>query len=201
MDRIKILQYLVKDFISRYEFSNRDYFTKTNLKSFQHKIVLNNTFKKKYGICMELSYTFSHILKEHGFKNYLVKCYKPRSDARFYDIYHLAIIVELKNKKYFVDVGFGEHFTEPIELNSIVKTGKIHIDTISNNSNLIIYDLYVDKEYILRIIDDPIESIEDINENYLKFFGATPDRFPLCRVVYDRIYDYVLGKYVIPHEK
>nr|AEX63194.1 hypothetical protein mv_R992 [Moumouvirus Monve] len=46
MDRIKILKYLVKDFITRYEFSNRDYFTKTNLKSFEHKIVLNNTFKK-----------------------------------------------------------------------------------------------------------------------------------------------------------
>nr|AEX63195.1 uncharacterized acetyl transferase [Moumouvirus Monve] len=148
---------------------------------------------------MELNYTFSHILKEHGFKNYLVRCYKPRSGGRFYDIYHLAIIVQIDGKKYFIDVGFGEHFIEPVELNPEIKTGKIHIKMVSNN--LKIYDLYVDEEYVLRIINNPIENIEDINENYLKFFNAGPERFPLCRVVYDRIYDSILKKYVIPHEK
>uniref|UniRef100_A0A6G6AAF9 N-acetyltransferase n=1 Tax=Borely moumouvirus TaxID=2712067 RepID=A0A6G6AAF9_9VIRU len=201
MDRIKILKYLIKDFITRYEFSNRDYFTKKNLKSFEHNTVLNNIFKKKYGICMELNYTFSHVLKKNGFQNYLVKCYKPRSGGRFYDIYHLGIILQLDNKKYFIDVGFGEHFTEPVEINPQVTTNKISVDVVSNNFNLKIYDVYVGEEYILRIMDEPIDNIEDIDENYQKFFNASPERFPLCRVVYDRIYDPMINKFVIPHEK
>nr|WBF71206.1 putative acetyltransferase [Megavirus caiporensis] len=193
---LTLLKHLIIEFISNNAFSNKDYFAKNNLPDFQPDFVINKIMTRKYGICMELNYTFHDILQQNGFDSRLIKCHKlnPKTN-NFYDIYHLAIIVEISNAKYFVDVGFGEHFVEPILLLDSRKTGNICVkNVIGCHDNYSMYDLTIDSMLILRIIDLTID-IQDINENYRKFFSSRPSDFPLCRILFERIYNPLTGTF------
>lgn len=64
------------------------------------------------GLCYELNGLFYHLIKELGFKPYLMTgtvyvgngVWAPENA-------HMFIIVPLDNKEYLVDVGFGENST------------------------------------------------------------------------------------------
>nr|QZX43534.1 acetyl transferase [Mimivirus sp.] len=191
-----LLQHFMTEFISKYAFSNKDYFTKNNLPDFQSDFIIRKTMTQKYGICMELNYTFHNILRQNGFDSRLIKCYKlnPKTNE-FYDIYHLAIIVEISNLKYFVDVGFGEYFVEPVLLLDDDKTGDINVKYIpESHDNYSIYDLTTNSVLILRIVDLAVD-VQDINKNYCKFFSSEPCDFPLCRILFERIYNPLTGTF------
>ncbi len=193
---LSLLQHLMIEFISDNAFSNKDYFTKNNLPDFQPNLVIDKIRTHKYGICMELNYAFHDTLQRNGFDSRLIKCYKlnPKTNE-FYDIYHLAIIVEIFRVKYFVDVGFGEHFVEPILLANGKKIGNINVKYIPEScDNYSMYDLTIDSVLILRIVDLAVE-IQDINKNYHKFFSSKPYDFPLCRILFERIYNPLTGTF------
>jgi arylamine N-acetyltransferase len=205
------LKTLMLNFISEYTFSNREYFNQTDkrIQFIPHQII-DKVKLRKYGLCMELNYLFHSILTSNGYKAYMIFCEKPRHhnmcDApQFYDILHLAIIVELHGNKWFIDVGFGEIFMEPIWL-----VNDYYKNSCKNNMRIIqpymvdtfVYDLYIgDKPKLtLRIIDKEV-SIEEINVNYIKFFNSSASDFPLCRVLYERIYDKTTKQYIHPPTK
>ncbi|BCS82811.1 putative acetyltransferase [Cotonvirus japonicus] len=197
MDKLIILRNIMTKFISEHAFSNQDYFTKNNLPNFQPNLVIRKTVTHKYGICMELNYTFNEILKKNNFNSRLVKCHKinPKT-GDFYNIYHLAIIVEIINEKYFIDVGYGEYFIEPVLLVDNNQTGNIKVKHISEtHDNYAMYDLSVDTEFIFRVVDLEIDSILDIDENYCKFFTSKPCDFPLCRVLFERLFNPSTGTF------
>nr|AEX62342.1 uncharacterized acetyl transferase [Moumouvirus Monve] len=188
------------DFLSQYMFSNRDYFFNNKSKRFDPKLIIRNTTSKKYGICMDLNYTFSYFLTKYGFDNYLVKAYEQNRVGKFYDIYHLTIIVNINGQKYLADVGFGEFFTQPVLLKNNTRTDKIHVETPNvPQRDDTVYDLFIDGELIIRVLDKPIINIRDIDQNYQKFYNAKPKDFPLCRSLYERIFDPVSKKYLNPN--
>ena len=82
--------------------------------SFYNKIVEN----RRGGFCYELNGLFAKALEEIGFEAYFIGCsvYVPALEAFGSSHGHLAIIVPLEEKLHLVDVGFGDAFIEPLEL-------------------------------------------------------------------------------------
>ncbi|BCS82677.1 putative acetyltransferase [Cotonvirus japonicus] len=193
MTSIVVLKNLMKDFLSEYTFSNKEYFTQISVPKFTSSLILRETLEKKYGICMDLNFTFSKILTMHGFNNYLVKAYEQKPDGNFYDVYHLSIIVMINNRKYLADVGFGDHFFEPIPIRHKTIVGKIKVDVLDANK---VYDIYTQNKLIVRVHDQAITDIGDINDNYQKFYKSTANDFPLCRKLYERIFDPINNQFV-----
>jgi len=86
--------------------------------SFYDKIV----GEKRGGFCYELNGLFYKLLTEIGFKNKIISARVSKGDGTFgaeYD--HLAIITQVGNKEYLVDVGFGSFTAEPLEFVSDVE--------------------------------------------------------------------------------
>ena len=175
---IDFVKHLMTGFLTRYHFSNKDYFSNNPLKVFDHESVVHKVRTESYGICMELNYVFSLVLKNYGFDNYLVKCYKQKYNGEFYDLYHLGIIAEVNHKDYFIDVGFGEHFIEPVFLQYAATTGLINVEIVNSSYKGIVYDLSIGDKHILRIVDKPILDMRNISDNYYEYFEMKPEDFP-----------------------
>nr|WBF71121.1 putative acetyltransferase [Megavirus caiporensis] len=197
MTNLSMLEKLMKNFLSKYTFSNKEYFVRTKIPKFTHDIILKKFNQNKYGICMDLNYVFYTILKKHGFNCYLVKAYEQKPDGYYYNIYHLTIVVMINNCKYLADVGFGKYFTKPILLENNIKTDNINVRIIDTNN----LDIYHGERLIVRMYDQPVTDIKDINNNYQNFFKSTAEDFPLCRKLYERIYDPKINKYIPPKNK
>ncbi|MFH0733127.1 MAG: arylamine N-acetyltransferase [bacterium] len=72
---------------------------------------------KRGGFCYELNYLFYFLLKELGFDVYLASAqfYHPAKKTFAPEFDHLTLVVQLE-KKYLVDVGFGDSFRVPIPI-------------------------------------------------------------------------------------
>jgi len=208
-------------FISTYGFSNKNYFNelfrRNSIKNgFKPDSVIQRIKSEKYGICMELNYTFCMYLKSRGYNAYLTTCRKPKSLVKnkleYFDIEHIAIIVIMDNIKYFVDVGFGEYFVTPISLINSTVANNIEVlikDNVyyltkcngsvelkhNENDRIKSFDHIEDnnKDYkIVLKLDMDLSSIDDINKmntNYVRFFNSNKDDFPLCDILFERVYD------------
>ena len=175
------LTLMVENHIASYAFSNREYFGTVPDISYFPDHLFDKINKTKYGICMELNYAFSLFLTHRGYNNYLVKCHSPGSRSETRGIFHLSIIVTLMNNKYFVDVGFGDHFTKPILLSD--KTSNKYYDLNAHNT-------------ILRIDDHPL-TIHDLIENYDRLLRLKPGDIALKDILFERIYDRTQHQFVI----
>jgi N-hydroxyarylamine O-acetyltransferase len=114
---LKVLSALQKNHLLNVPFENLDihYRIPIELKinNIYNKIVLKN----RGGFCYELNGLFYELLKSLKFN-------AIRISARVYDdngeyspeFDHFAIIVNLKDSEYIVDVGFGDFVFEPLEL-------------------------------------------------------------------------------------
>lgn len=162
--------------ISNFKFSNRDYLKKPSSKiSFQK--IINNTINKKYGICIELNYIFTKYLEKNNHNYYYVKCLIPKNKYEFYNTWHLAIVIVQDNLKFFVDVGSGNYFDKPIQI---------------NNDNYV--ELYSDKnKLIYKIINKPV-SQNEIKRNYVNYCNIV--ELPIRKIKYNRIYDLDKKSYV-----
>lgn len=71
---------------------------------------------RRGGYCYELNYLFNWMLQELGFRSNLIsaRIYDGGQLGPDYD--HMAILVELDGS-WLVDVGYGDLFIEPLELN------------------------------------------------------------------------------------
>lgn len=216
-------------FISTYGFSNKNYFNESFRQSiikngFNQDAVISRVKSDKYGICMELNYTFCMYLKSKGYDAYLTTCRKPKclkkNDSNnsndifeYFDIEHVAIIVIIDNVKYFVDVGFGEYFVTPIELTDSVTVNNIEVLVKDDTYYLTKCNGPVNKEIdeenvrpksfdhiehdnkdykiVLKLDMDliTIDKIDKINENYVRFFSSNKNDFPLCDILFERIFD------------
>nr|QZX43469.1 5'-3' exonuclease [Mimivirus sp.] len=103
----------------------------------------------------------------------------------------------INNCKYLADVGFGKYFTKPVLLEDNVKTDDIDVEIIDTNN----YDIYHGERLIVRMYDQPVTNIKDINNNYQNFFKSKAEDFPLCCKLYERIYDPKINKYTLPKNK
>ena len=85
-----------------------------NQENFYSKIVE----KGRGGFCYELNGLFARALEEIGFEYCFIGCsvFVPPLQEFGSNFGHLAIVVNLEEKKYLVDVGFGDAFIEPLEM-------------------------------------------------------------------------------------
>lgn len=81
----------------------------SNLDELFEKIVL----QRRGGVCYELNYLYMMLLKELGYKTSLHGG-QASDNGTFFD--HSFPIVEIDEKKYLTDVGFGDNFFYPLEL-------------------------------------------------------------------------------------
>lgn len=154
---LKVLKALQKAHLLNVPFENLDIHyhnpIELNINSIYKKIVLNN----RGGFCYELNGLFYELLLSLKFK-------AKRISARVYDkengyspeFDHFALVVEIGDSEFLVDVGFGEFIFEPLklELNVIQKdpTGDYIIDKYDDEYfrvNKIINDQLV-PEYIFK---------------------------------------------------
>jgi N-hydroxyarylamine O-acetyltransferase len=106
---------------------------------------INKIFSKvvdnyRGGFCYELNYLFNELLSNIGFNSRII-------EARIYDDQailgprydHMAILVET-DKKYLLDVGFGDLFVQPLEIKDdiqIERSNKFKIDILNKYSFLL----------------------------------------------------------------
>ena len=77
------------------------------------KIVID----KRGGFCYELNGLFHFFLKQIGFNAKLISARVHTKNGEYSPEYdHLAIIVNIENYEYLVDVGFGKFSLEPLKL-------------------------------------------------------------------------------------
>ena len=81
--------------------------------SFYTKIVLQN----RGGFCYELNGLFHELLHAMGFNVHRVSARVHDKDGAYSPEYdHMALLVNLDNIKYLVDVGFGKFILEPLTI-------------------------------------------------------------------------------------
>ncbi|SNW61917.1 Arylamine N-acetyltransferase [Orpheovirus IHUMI-LCC2] len=190
MNELDKLRLYFTNHITNFMFSNKEYFEKENMKVNFHKII-EKVMKRRYGICMELNFMFNRFLNENGYNSKLVKCYKPNHEGDYYNIFHTAIIVEIMEMKYFVDVGFGEYFDEPKLLDDINMIDNVKVVLCEGGC----HKIYNGDKEILKIVGDV--ELEEVIENYSAFFNGGND-FPLCKFLFERIYNLKDKVYCIP---
>ncbi len=86
--------------------------TRIDLDNLFDKIVV----RKRGGFCYELNKLFCDLLKKIGFDVKIIsaRVYSEGTYSPEYD--HMALLVQLVNERYLVDVGFGEFAFNPISL-------------------------------------------------------------------------------------
>ncbi|CAM3577358.1 arylamine N-acetyltransferase family protein [Zobellia roscoffensis] len=73
--------------------------------------------EKRGGFCYELNGLFCDFLKQIGFNAKLISARVHTKEAHYSPEYdHLAILVQLDNHDFLVDVGFGKFSLEPLKL-------------------------------------------------------------------------------------
>jgi len=180
------LKLLIRKHIELYAFSNAEYFQKDENHDFKPELIVDKVFTRRKGMCMELNFAFGILLDNLGYDVRFVKCFKPHHDS-YFTIFHLGIIVGIKEEgdEYFVDVGFGEYFREPIPMDHNRVTDGVRIEKVGDS-----FDVWDNKKnsLIFRIKSDPV-NVETIQENIALFYKSGPADFPLCKGLYQRIYD------------
>lgn len=162
--------------ISEYKFSNKKFIDNKHFNKFNSHQIIKNTVYEKKGVCIELNLTFAQYLKKMNYKYYFVKCFVPKNNYKFYNIWHLGIICIHGGRKFYIDVGSGRIFDSPILL--------------PNYSNI---NLYYNSRLIYQIIDKPL-NINEIKQNYMKFIKGEL-YFPTRHILYETIYDKNLKSY------
>jgi N-hydroxyarylamine O-acetyltransferase len=83
-----------------------------NGKSFYDKII----GEKRGGFCYELNGLFCELLTEIGFQSKIISARVVKENGDFSAEYdHLAIITQIGNEEYLVDVGFGSFSSDPLK--------------------------------------------------------------------------------------
>lgn len=90
------------------------------------KITLNPAFilekfltEQPGGLCYELNGAFCHLLNRLGFKAHLVEAFVHGHNDSVFDFgmkTHVVIIVNIDEKQYLIDVGWGDAYRNPIPL-------------------------------------------------------------------------------------
>jgi len=186
------LKLLIRNHIERYAFSNAEYFQKDVNHDFVPNLIIDKVLTKRKGMCMELNFAFAILLNKLGFTVRFVKCFKPHNDT-FFDIFHLGLIVTIREDyHYFVDVGFGEYFRTPISLEDGDITDNIRIQVVGDS-----YDVWAnDKNNLIFRISNEKVNVKTIQENCALFYRSGPADFPLCKGLFERIYDGNKQQYV-----
>lgn len=110
---IEDLKLIQKQHLLTVPFENLDIHLYNHINLSQEKLFDKIVYKKRGGICYELNYLLSTILKQIGFQIVLLGGKVLSENGTFHD--HLFIKVDINGDEFLVDVGFGDNFMEPLE--------------------------------------------------------------------------------------
>ncbi|QNK61774.1 arylamine N-acetyltransferase [Pedobacter sp. PAMC26386] len=117
---LKSLKELMKTHLLNVPFENLDIHQKTWITLDEEKIYKKIVQERRGGFCYELNGNFQQLLLKIGFDVQLIgakvyfsetKTYSPPTD-------HIALLVQLEDERYLVDVGFGDFVSEPIKISA-----------------------------------------------------------------------------------
>lgn len=115
---LEVLKHLQKSHLLNVPFENLDIHYKSpidlNFDKFYQKVVE----KGRGGFCYELNGLFDRLLQKLGYNTKIIsaRVYDNKKNEFGAEYDHLAIIVEINQKEYLVDVGFGEFTFYPLKL-------------------------------------------------------------------------------------
>lgn len=158
-NNLKTLNLLMKSFLANIPYENLDFSHKKipsfNILRVYEKIVENN----RGGICYETNSLFAYLLSTLGFKVDMI--FTKVKDLKYIaaDYPHLALIVQIDNIKYLVDVGFAQNTREAMNINDF--------KYISESENISYKIDKINNEYILFK--------KQANNDYIESYSFTED--------------------------
>lgn len=147
---LRYLRTLHRQHLYHIPFENLDNFLGFQILLDVQKIYHKVMERKRGGFCYELNGLFHQLLLALGFDAKLIACQVYHSSGKLGPEFdHMAIIVQLTEVEYLVDVGFGEFFRSPL----VIKEGLVQMDfqtyyQISKN---------IDDVYVVKQSKDTIE--------------------------------------------
>ncbi|MGV3503464.1 MAG: arylamine N-acetyltransferase family protein [Adhaeribacter sp.] len=75
-------------------------------------------FSKRGGFCYEVNGLLKAMLDQIGFQSWFIACqvYVPPTDSYGRNLGHVALLTEINQERYLVDVGFGSGFIYPLRV-------------------------------------------------------------------------------------
>ncbi len=107
---------LHKCHVFKIPFENLDVQNKTGIKLEQNHLFKKVIENSRGGFCYELNYLFSILLMELGFNTKMISARIFDEGALGPEFDHMALIINLNEKNWLADVGFGDLFTKPLEI-------------------------------------------------------------------------------------
>ncbi|MBS4537518.1 arylamine N-acetyltransferase [Clostridium sp. D2Q-11] len=161
------LKLIQKQHLLTVPFENLDIHLNNNIKTDVQSLYRKIVIEKRGGICYELNWLLSYLLKSIGFSVKVLggKVIEPKGS--YFD--HMLILVNLNEKKYIVDVGFGDNFLEPLEfeldivqkdnkgLFKIVSIDKTHFELMKYSQELNNFK----REYIFKTKEMQMNNFKD----------------------------------------
>lgn len=112
-----VLYKLQKHHLLNIPFENLDIHYGTKISLSINDIYRKVVVRKRGGFCYELNGLFHQLLMGIGFNAKLISARVHTKNGEYSPEYdHMAIIVNLENQDYLVDVGFGKFSLEPLKL-------------------------------------------------------------------------------------
>jgi N-hydroxyarylamine O-acetyltransferase len=135
---LAVLSRLQKLHLSNIPFENLDIHTGTKIELDIAKIFSKIVENGRGGFCYELNGLFYELLMAIGFNAKMVSGRVYGRDGNYgKEFDHLAIIVEIDEREYLVDVGFGKFSLEPLEMKLDVilhdELGEFQFDKFDEN--------------------------------------------------------------------
>lgn len=150
-------------------FENLDIISNKRLEFDINKLFVKIIGEKRGGICYELNGLLFHLLKEIGFNVKYISA-KIFKNGNVFD--HVFLIVNLNDKEWMVDVGFGDNFLEPIKfvVDEIQRDSKGYFKIIKDeNGDFQLLKLSNESEHSMYTFTLKERSLEDCKERCLYF--------------------------------
>lgn len=120
---------------------------------------------------------FNALLRQSGFNSWIISARIIDDSGRLGPEYdHMSICVEIDNKRYLADVGYGDLFTRPLEINDGIQ---------SDGRNRFMVQKLNDQDLVLLMSSDNI----NFHEKY---------RFNLSKVPVEKFIDICVEKQISP---
>ncbi|WP_052410057.1 arylamine N-acetyltransferase family protein [Paenibacillus durus] len=120
---ISTLRRIHKQHLFNLPFENLDIMAGKRIEFDVKKLWMKIVEQKRGGICYELNGLLYHLLMHLGFEVKYIAA-QVLEDGNEFD--HVLLLVRIKEESWLVDVGFGDHFLEPV---------KFVLDTIQTDLN------------------------------------------------------------------